>query len=563
MGKPGIRTLLDSAVNSLVPWMTAALASAFATSLIQSQMNLGNLVSMGAPLTFSAWWRTNLHDLMTFMPFFAVISGSAFLGAFAVASWPTHRWPKHRCLLYSVAGFAGIFAALLLTNRLFPLATLIAATRHLTGNLLVLTTGALGGWIFCKMRPGNRLTGVLDRSGKPVIARSVALLLIPPAFIASSFMIHRTMMPEREIPLSDYEGLDYRAEVIAGGLAHPWGIAFLPDGRKLISELSGGVRIVESDGALLLEPLRGVPEIMELGQGGLLDIAISPNFEEDRYVFLSYSCGEITASNTCLSRSELQGNELVNTELLFQAKPPNATALQFGSRILFLPDNTMLVSVGDGFDFREEAQNLEEHYGKLLRLTMDGEAPQDNPFYGQEGHYPEIYSYGHRNPQGLFYDMETNTLYESEHGPYGGDEINIVEMGKNYGWPVTTHGIHYAGDLVSPYKSLPFVESPIYHWSPSIAPSGITLYRGNEFPQLQGNLLVSALGGMAVFRLQLEDGQVVKSQRMFHELGKRIRDIKVGPDGGLYLLTDHDPGELLRIVPTEGRDNRPQASVWH
>lgn len=551
MIKAKIRSLLDSATSSLVPWMVATLVSAVATSLIQSQMNLGNLVYMGAPLTFAAWWQTNLHDFLSFMPFFGMVAGAAFAVAFAVASWATSRWPGRRCLLYSAAGFVGLFVALLVINRLFPLATLIVATRHWPGNLAVLATGALAGWVFCRMRPAHRLTGALDRTGKPLLARSAAVVLIPAAFLAGGYLTQRAMVPEREVPISDYEGLDYRVEVIAGGLSHPWGIAFLPDGRKLITELSGEVRVLEADGALLREPLQGTPEIMELGQGGLLDIAISPYFEEDRYVFLTYSCGDPVASNTCLSRSELQGNELVNTEVLFQAKPANATALQFGSRILFLPDDTMLVSIGDGFDFREEAQNMEEHYGKLLRLTMDGEAPEDNPFYGQEGHYPEIYSYGHRNPQGLFYDTETDTLYESEHGPYGGDEINIVEAGKNYGWPVTTHGVHYAGDLVSPYESLPFVESPIYHWTPSIAPSGITMYRGDEFPQLQGNLLVSALGGMAVFRLQLEDGRVVESQRMFHELEKRIRDTRVGPDGQLYLLTDHDPGELLRIAPVE------------
>lgn len=544
-----MQSLLNAGVANLWPWMAAALVSAVVTSFIQSHMNLLALVPLGAPLTFSAWWRTNVHDLLTFMPFFAMIAGSSFIGAFAVAALASGRWPNHRRLLYSAAGFAGIGVALFVINRLFPLATLIAATRHLPGNLLILSTGALGGWLFCAMQPAHKVVGALDRSGQPVILKSAAVLLVPLVFIAGSFYIHTAMFPDREEPLVDNDELSYRVEIVADNLAHPWGIAFLPDGRKLISELPGEVQVIEANGARLAEPLGGVPDVLELGQGGLLDIAISPDFATDRYVFLTYSCGSATASNVCLSRSELQGHELINSEVLFQARPQNATALQFGSRMLFLPDKTMIVSIGDGFDFREEAQNLQEHYGKLLRLTMDGEAPEDNPFHGQENRYPEIYSYGHRNPQGLYYDESTDTLYESEHGPFGGDEINIVKPGANYGWPVTTHGVHYAGDFVSPYDSLPFVEPPIHHWTPSIAPSGITIYHGNDFPQLQGDLLVSALGGMGVFWLQLEDGQVVESQRLFHELEKRIREVTVGPDGRLYLLTDHDPGQLLRIVP--------------
>lgn len=549
MNRAKIHASLSSGVANLWPWMVAALASAIATSFIQSHLNLFALVALDVPFTFSVWWKTNVHDLLTFMPFFAMIAGSAFIGAFAVASRVSGHWPDHKHIIYSLAGFAGIGIALFATNRLFPLATLITATRHLPGNLLVLSTGALGGWVFCRMQPTHRMVEVSIESWKPVIVKTALLLLIPPVFLAGGFFFHTAMFPDRETPLVDNDALSYRVEIVADGLAHPWGIAFLPDGRKLISELSGEVQIIGVNGARSGEPLGGVPDVLELGQGGLLDIAISPDFDTDRYIFFTYSCGSATASNVCLSRSELQGNALTNTEVLFQAQPRNATALQFGSRILFLPDKTMIVSIGDGFDFREEAQGLENHYGKLLRLTMDGEAPEDNPFYGQENHLPEIYSYGHRNPQGLHYDETTDTLYESEHGPFGGDEINIVKPGLNYGWPVTTHGVHYAGDYVSAHQRLPFVEAPIHHWTPSIAPSGISIYRGSDFPGLRGDLLVSALGGMGVFWLQLEDGRVVESQRLFHEMEKRIREVTLGPDGRLYLLTDHDPGQLLRIMP--------------
>ena len=551
MNKQKMLTLLNAGVANLGPWLAAVLVTSIATSLIQSQINLALLVLMDVPVSLSAWLETNIHDLLTFMPFFAVMAAGAFIGAFPVAAWLTTRWPAHRCLIYSAAGFCGLWVAFFTTNHLFPVATLITATRHLPGNLLVLSTGVLGGWVYCQLTPSHTMAAVLAKTGDLPILKTATLVLIPLAFIAGSFFTHRAMLPQQQTPWQDSDALDYRVEVVADGLKHPWGIAFLPDGRKLISELPGDVRVIDASGVLQEEPLSGVPEVLLLGQGGLLDIAISPDFSSDNYVFLTYACGTATASNTCLSRSELAGNALVNTTVLLQARPAKSTALQYGSRMLFLPDKTLLVSIGDRFDFREEAQSLQEHYGKLLRLTMDGVAPEDNPFQGEPEHYPEIYSYGHRNPQGLYYDEVTDTLYASEHGPFGGDEINIVTAGSNYGWPVATHGVHYAGDYVSPYDSVAFAESPIYHWTPSIAPSGITLYRGTDFPELAGDLLVSALGGMAVFRLQLEDDQVIESQRLFHKLRKRIRQVTVGPNGSLYLLTDHDPGQLLRIVPAE------------
>ncbi len=207
----------------------------------------------------------------------------------------------------------------------------------------------------------------------------------------------------------------------------------------------------------------------------------------------------------------------------------------------------MVVSIGDGFDYREEAQELGNHMGKLVRLNMDGSVPNDNPFVDHKNTQPEIYSYGHRNPQGLHYDHETGRLYESEHGPYGGDEVNIIEPGKNYGWPIATEGVNYPGTSISPHEKLEGVQAPINHWTPSIAPSGITLYRGEAFPEFNGDLLVSSLAGQGVFHLDLDNGRVVAEQRLFHELGKRIRDVYVGEEGELYLLTDHDPGQLLRV----------------
>lgn len=247
------------------------------------------------------------------------------------------------------------------------------------------------------------------------------------------------------------------------------------------------------------------------------------------------------------SPGEFRGNGLENVQRIFQATPLKNTSVQFGSRIVFLPDDALVVSIGDGFDYREDAQDLSTHMGKLVRLNMDDSVPADNPFVGQQNKQPEIYSYGHRNPQGLHFDAESGQLFESEHGPYGGDEHNIIEAGNNYGWPMATEGVNYPGTGISPHENLNGVEPPINHWTPSIAPSDFTIYRGDAFAEFNGDLLVSSLAGMGVFRVDLEEGRVVGEQRLFHELEKRIRDVNVGEAGELYLLTDHSPGKLLRI----------------
>jgi glucose/arabinose dehydrogenase len=362
------------------------------------------------------------------------------------------------------------------------------------------------------------------------------------------------MRPERQIEIQDYPVENYRVAVIADGLDHPWSMVRLPDGRLLIAERSGDIRVVDTEGALLREPVEGVPEVLVGVQGGLLDMELSPRFERDRLVFLSYACGTKQANNTCVGRGELRGSRLENFERIFQAQPMKNTSVQFGSRIAFLPDDTMVVSIGDGFDFREDAQELGNHIGTLVRLNMDGSVPSDNPFFDRDDARPEIYSYGHRNPQGLFYDEPSDRLYESEHGPYGGDEVNIIEAGVNYGWPLATEGINYPGTNISPHDRLDDVRAPINHWTPSIAPSGIAVYRGEAFPEFDGDLLVSGLAGRGVFRLDMEDGRMVGDQRLFHELNKRIRDVIVGDEGELYLLTDHAPGELLRIDPENSED---------
>ncbi|MDO8863460.1 PQQ-dependent sugar dehydrogenase [Haliea sp. E1-2-M8] len=535
--------------RNLLPWLFAVLVTSVLGSLVQSTLNLLSLLDMGSYATWDDWLRTISRDLLSFAPFYALLVGAAFLVAFPAGLWLARRWPGGRSMLLGMAGAAGLAVAFFTANTLSPIPTVISATRGVVGLIAMLSTAFIGAWVFART------------SGKPEF-RSVkgftwTHLAFPVVMLIAAFSLHLFMRPERPLDIDDYSVESYRITTVADGLDHPWGMVRLPDGRRLITERTGRVRIMDAGGALLKQPLAGVPRVLAGVQAGLLDIALSPHFERDRSVFLSYACGTKRANNTCVGRGELRGNRLEKFRRIFQAEPLKDTGVQFGSRIVFLPDDTLVVSIGDGFDYREYAQDLGNHMGKLVRLNMDGSVPDDNPFIHQQGKRPEIYSYGHRNPQGLYYDHQTGRLYESEHGPYGGDEINLIEPGRNYGWPMATEGVNYPGTSISPHNELEGVQTPVNHWTPSIAPSGILIYRGDAFPEFNGDLLVSSLAGKGVFRLDLEDGRMVNETRLFHELGKRIRDIDIGDDGELYLLTDHTPGQLLRIEAA----NADQASL--
>lgn len=532
--------------RNLLPWLFAVIVTSVLGSLVQSTLNLVNVLEMGSYATWDDWQRTIANDLVTFAPFYALIVGIAFLLAFPAALWLARKWSGLRSVLLGVAGAAGLAVAFVVANKLAPIPTLISATRNVVGFVAMISTGVIGAWVFARTSGKSEF-----RSQKGFTWTHLAF---PIVVLITAFSLHVSMRPERKLEIDDYPLENYRVAIVVAGLEHPWSMVQLPDGRRLVTERTGNIRVIDREGALLREPLEGVPEVLVGVQGGLLDLELSPHFERDRTVFMSYACGTKDANNTCVGRGELEGNALENFQRIFRAEPLKNTSVQFGSRIVFLPDDTMVVSIGDGFDFREDAQDLGNHIGKLVRLNMDGSVPDDNPFVGQDGKRPEIYSYGHRNPQGLFYDADSERLYESEHGPYGGDEVNIIEPGVNYGWPLATEGINYPGSNISPHEELDDVRGPINHWTPSIAPSGITIYRGDAFPEFDGDLLVSGLAGRGVFRLDLEDGELVSDQRLFHELDKRIRDVIVGEEGELYLLTDHAPGEILRIDPANGED---------
>lgn len=346
------------------------------------------------------------------------------------------------------------------------------------------------------------------------------------------------------------EAARLRVVEVAGGLEHPWALAFLPDGDMLVTERPGRLRLIE-DGRLRPEPLAGVPEVHARRQGGLLDVAVDPDFAASRTIYLSYAHEGEDGTTTRVMRARLTDQGLAEQQVIFEAKPYVDSSMHFGSRLAFGRDGTLCVTVGERYSQREQAQSLGSHLGKVVRINRDGSVPQDNPFVGREGALPEIYTYGHRNPQGLALNPWTGVVWEQEHGARGGDEINVLKPGANYGWPEVAYGENYDGSTIgSGRTTAPGVEPPLYYWDPSIAPSGMTFYQGDRFPGWQGDLLVGALSYQLVSRLDLdEQGRVVKEERFLEgELG-RIRDVRTGPDGLVYLLTDEDPGALYRLEP--------------
>lgn len=348
--------------------------------------------------------------------------------------------------------------------------------------------------------------------------------------------------------LSDYRELtetDYTIEVVASELDHPWSLAFLPDGRLLVTERSGQLRIV--DNGVVSEPVSGVPAVFAKSQGGLFDVVLHPDYAQNQWIYLSYAHGDDNANATRLARAKLDGNALVDLEVLFTASPWKNTPVHYGGRFAFIKDNTLLLGIGDGFDFREMAQLTDSHTGSIVRLNDDGSIPTDNPFVDATDAQDAIWSYGHRNPQAIVYDKDLDIVYAHEHGPAGGDELNVIVRGNNYGWPIATYGRDYSGAQISPFTEYRGTSQPVLHWTPSIAPGGMALVKGDAFPMLQGNLLVAALKAREVRRLHINDDGTVTQQSLFKELGQRIRDVRVANDGSLYLLTDSSEGQVLRV----------------
>jgi len=340
-------------------------------------------------------------------------------------------------------------------------------------------------------------------------------------------------------------------ETVARNLQNPWSLAFLPDNRMLVTERPGRLRIVDAEGKLS-EPIKGLPRISARGQGGLLDVALDPDFAQNRLIYLSFAEDRGEGRNgTSVARARLSedGTALEETQIIFRQEPSYAGTHHFGSRLVFARDGNLFVTLGERNDLRDQAQNLDNHLGKIVRIKPTGGAAPGNPFLDRENARSEIWSFGHRNVQSAALHPTTGELWTVEHGARGGDEVNIPQKGKNYGWPVISYGVHYSGQKIGVGTRKPGMEQPVYYWDPSIAPSGMAFYTGDKFPAWRGSILVGALAGKLVSRLETSGNRVTGEERMLQNLGERIRDVRQGPDGLVYLLTDSPQGRILRMKP--------------
>jgi len=336
---------------------------------------------------------------------------------------------------------------------------------------------------------------------------------------------------------------------VVEGLEYPWGLAFLPDGRMLVTERPGRLRIVGKDGKLVSQAVAGLPQVAVHGQGGLLDVALHPRFTQNELVYLSYAARGEGGISTEVARGRLSGNRLENVEVIFRQQPKSGSGRHFGSRLVFDREGYLYITLGDRGDM-ERAQKADDHAGSVIRLHDDGRVPADNPFVGKPGWKPEKYTFGNRNIQGAALHPRTGQLWTHEHGPQGGDEVNVIRAGVNYGWPVITYGVNYGiGTKIGEGSHKPGMAQPLHYWVPSIAPSGMAFYTGNRFPAWRGDLFLGALRDQVLVRLKLDGDKIVSEERMLKNVLGRIRDVRSGPDGYLYLLTDESNGALTRIEP--------------
>ena len=344
---------------------------------------------------------------------------------------------------------------------------------------------------------------------------------------------------------------DLKVETVVGGLTNPWALAFLTGGRMLVTERPGRMRIGTPDGKLSA-PLQGVPKVAASGQGGLLDVVLDRNFAQNKTIYFCFAEPAGGGARTALARAVFDETKLDDVTVIFRQDGPLSGGNHFGCRIAQTSDSNLFLTMGEHFTDRDESQKLTSHLGKIVRIKPDGSVPDGNPFAGRNDAKPEIWSYGHRNAQGAAIHPATGKLWEHEHGPRGGDEINIPQAGKNYGWPVISHGINYEGTPVGNGKSeMAGMEQPIKYWVPSIAPSGMAFYQCGLFPAWRGSLFVGALAGQMLVRLSLDGEKVTDEERLLQGIRERIRDVRAGPDGAIYLVTDNSAGRILRVTPAK------------
>lgn len=367
-------------------------------------------------------------------------------------------------------------------------------------------------------------------------------------FLAGTLALGAVAITAADDPVFESEKARFRVVTLVRDLDHPWGLAFLPDGDMLITERPG--RLLRVDGTTREKrPVQGLPPIAAIGQGGLLDVALHPEFATNGLVYLSFAGEDDEGAGTEVARGRLVGDSLADVAIIFRARPKSGGGRHFGSRLLFDTDGRLLITLGDRGD-RPRAQDLGDHAGSIIRIEDDGAVPVDNPFRQTPGARPEIYTYGNRNVQGIALDPGSGRVWANEHGPQGGDEVNLILPGRNYGWPVITYGRNYViGTRIGEGTHKDGMEQPALQWTPSIAPSGMTVYAGDKFPGWRGNLFVGALKFRLIARLEVEGDKIVHEERLLEDVLGRIRDVRTGPDGYIYLLTDQSDGVLARLEP--------------
>jgi glucose/arabinose dehydrogenase len=376
----------------------------------------------------------------------------------------------------------------------------------------------------------------------------VAAALAAATLLAASFLIATGTRGQAQAFGSSAGELEVRT--IARGLANPWALAFLPDGTMLVTERSGRMRIVTSEGQVS-PPLKGEPDVWASGQGGLLDVAADKAFAQNRTIYFCFAERAAGGGRTAVARARLDDSKagLDEVKIIFRQQGPLSSGNHYGCRIAQAEDGNLFVTLGEHFSARDQAQNLGNHLGKVIRIAPDGSVPAGNPFAGRADAKPEIWSYGHRNPQSLAFHPASGELWEIEHGPRGGDEVNLIGKGNNYGWPVIGYGIDYSGAKIHDATAKAGMEQPLKYWVPSIAPSGMAFYTGKLFPKWDGSLFLGALSGAMLVRLTLNGNTVTAEERLLQNLNERIRDVRQGPDGALWLLTDSSNGRVLRVTP--------------
>ncbi len=538
-------------MKSMTWYIAALLAAAVATgafaSIVQTQLILGQLVDFGAPVTASVRFSTTLEDLARFGPVMAGIALAALLIAVPVGHLVLRAvspaWPR---VVFAVAAVGGLWLVFWLMRSVIPMPA-IPGTRSQLGHVLMSLTGIAGGLLYAGLTSPARRSKRAANPGQPWRdAATAAALVIVPAVIFFAMAPAAGEKPAAVDPQS------YEVQTVSTGLNRPWSVAFLPDGRTLVTEMGGRLLAIAADGSSSEIALDGLPPIFQQRSIiGLMEVALDPLFEQNSWLYLTMGYGETGASGTRLVRARLAGDRIEDVRVLFSSTL-KARAGNNGGRIAFLRDGTLVLSLGDGSSRREEAQNPANHLGTVVRLDREGQPPADNPFLQQPGAAPEIYSLGHRNAQGIAVDPTKGDLLLTEHGARGGDEINQIVAGGNYGWPVVTGGIDYPFARVTPFRRLDGYQEAVLEWTPSIAPAGLAVYDGALFPEWRGDLLVPALKERAVRLVKRDGRRIVGQQLLLAELNERMRDVKVAPDGSIYILTDGTDAKLLRLTPPAG-----------